>query len=259
MARLVAVAVHDAEVLVAGGHVVVVEVVMLRHCRVVHGGQVMLGGGKVVMGVGVVHHGRHVVVHQVLVLMLLLVLVLDHARHPARLLDVLRVLDEAVHPAVLLQSAQLGRRAVDGVGGRAHGAGRLGLAVVPVVGAFFRLGTRSAAAGSTFSGPAGPVASAAAGRVGLDVFGEVIGAHEALVAHGAGEPLLARVGAEVALELVGSREALAAKEPIANERPLPGVPAEVGLEVTRLAVHFPAARDVAAVDVALPKVGAGRA
>ena len=45
--------------------------------------------------------------------------------------------------------------------------------------------------------------------VRLDVLREVVGAHEALVADGAGEALLARVRAQVPLQLVGPREPLA--------------------------------------------------
>ena len=65
--------------------------------------------------------------------------------------------------------------------------------------------------------------------VRLGVLGEVVGAHEALVAHRAGEALLAGVRAQVALQLVGAREAFAAEEPIADERPLARVPTKMGL------------------------------
>ena len=60
------------------------------------------------------------------------------------------------------------------------------------------------------------------------------------------------------LELVGAREALAAKQPIADERPLARVPAQMGLQVRRLAVDFAATGDVAAVDVALAQMSASR-
>jgi len=63
----------------------------------------------------------------------------------------------------------------------------------------------------------------------LDVFGQVVGAHEAFVAHGASETLLTRVRAQVALQLVGAREAFAAEQPIADERPLARVPTKMGL------------------------------
>ena len=87
----------------------------------------------------------------------------------------------------------------------------------------FRLGA-GAATGSAF-------ASAAAARcaVRLDVLGQVVGAHEALVADGAGEALLARVRPQVALQFVGAREAFAAEQPIADERPLARVPTQMGL------------------------------
>lgn len=100
---------------------------------------------------------------------------------------------------------------------------------------------------------------ATARRVRLGVLGQVVGAHEALVARGAREPLLARVSPQVALQLVGAREALAAEEPVTDEGPLAGVPTQVSLEVRGLVVHLPAPRDVAAVDVALPQVLPGGA
>ena len=86
------------------------------------------------------------------------------------------------------------------------------------------------------------------------MLGQVVGAHEALVASGAREPLLARVSPQVALQLVRAREAFAAEEPVADEWPLSGVPAEVSLEMRGLVVDLPAAGDVATVDVALPEV-----
>jgi len=95
--------------------------------------------------------------------------------------------------------------------------------------------------------------------VGFHVFAEVIGTHESLVADRAGEPLLARVGPQVALEFVGAGEPLAAEKPIADERALARVPAQMGLQVGRLAVDFAAAGDVATVDVALAQMSASRA
>ena len=83
--------------------------------------------------------------------------------------------------------------------------------------------------------------------MGLDVFGEVVGAHELFVALGAVEPLLAGVGAAVPLQLVGSGEPLAAEEPVASERPLTAVPAKVGAQVACFAVDFVTAGDVAYV------------
>lgn len=79
------------------------------------------------------------------------------------------------------------------------------------------------------------------------VLAEVIGAHESFVANGALKSFLSGVRAQMALELVRTREALPAEEPIADKRPLPGVPAQVSLQVRGLAVNFATARDVAAV------------
>ena len=79
------------------------------------------------------------------------------------------------------------------------------------------------------------------------MFGQMIGSHEALVADGAGEAFLTRVSAEVTLKLVGTGETLAAEEPLAAERSLAGVPAQMGLEVGRLPVDFTASRYVAQV------------
>lgn len=94
--------------------------------------------------------------------------------------------------------------------------------------------------------------------VRFHVFGQVIRPHEPLVADGTGESLLARVRPEVALQLVGPGEPLAAKEPVADERPLAGVPPQMGLQMRRLPVHLPASRYVAAVDVLLPQVNTRR-
>ena len=94
----------------------------------------------------------------------------------------------------------------------------------------------------------------AVGAVGLDVLGQVIRAHESLVADGAREPLLARVRPQMSLELVGAGEPLAAEEPVADEGPLTRVPPQMRLQVGGLAVHLATAGDVAAVDVPLPEV-----
>lgn len=55
-------------------------------------------------------------------------------------------------------------------------------------------------------------------HVAPGVFGEVVAAHEASVAHGADELLLAGVGAPVTRELVRAREPLVAPIPAAAER-----------------------------------------
>ena len=99
-------------------------------------------------------------------------------------------------------------------------AGRFRLTVIGV----FGLGAR-AATGSSLAG-----AAAARGAVRLDVLRQVVGAHEALAALGAGEPLLAGVRPQVALQFVAPREALAAEQPLAAERPLARVPPQVRLE-----------------------------
>ena len=80
-----------------------------------------------------------------------------------------------------------------------------------------------------------------------DVLAQVVGAHEPFAANRALEPLLPGVRAQMPLELVGAREAFPAEEPVADERPLPGVPAQVGLQVGGLAVDFATAGDVTVV------------
>ncbi len=89
------------------------------------------------------------------------------------------------------------------------------------------------------------------GAVRLNVLGEVVGAHEALVADGAGKALLTRVGPQVPLQFVGPGETLAAEQPVADKGPLARVPTKVSFQVRRLAVDLAAARDVARVNVAL--------
>ncbi len=69
----------------------------------------------------------------------------------------------------------------------------------------------------------------------------MVAAHETLGAIGAPEPLVTRVGAQVALELVAAREPFAAKQPATDERLFASVPAQVGLQMGRLAVLLAAA------------------
>lgn len=90
--------------------------------------------------------------------------------------------------------------------------------------------------------------------MGFHVFGQVVAPHEPLAALLAPEPLLPGVRAEVPLQLVRAREALAAEEPIADEGPFPGVPAQVRLQVGSLLVHFAALRDVADVQSLLAEL-----
>lgn len=56
------------------------------------------------------------------------------------------------------------------------------------------------------------------------MLGQVVAAHEAFVAHGAREPLLAGVRAQVALKFVAAREPLPAKKPVTHEWSLSSVP-----------------------------------
>lgn len=90
--------------------------------------------------------------------------------------------------------------------------------------------------------------------VSFDVFGEVVAPHESLAALLATEALLSGVGAKVPLKLVGAGEALTAEEPVTDEGPLSGVPAQMCLQVRRLLVHFAALRDVADVQSLFPKL-----
>lgn len=53
-----------------------------------------------------------------------------------------------------------------------------------------------------------------------------------------------RVCPAVPLKLVAPREAFSAEDPVADEGPLSGVPAQVSSQVRRLAVDFPAALHV---------------
>lgn len=55
------------------------------------------------------------------------------------------------------------------------------------------------------------------------------------------------VRSPVSLQLVAPGEPLAAEDPVTDERPLAGVPAQMGPQVGRLAVHLPAALHVADV------------
>jgi len=67
--------------------------------------------------------------------------------------------------------------------------------------------------------------------VRLDVLAEVVGAHESFRADAADESFFSGVRPDVPLQFVGSGEALAAEQPVAEERSLAGVPAQVRLEV----------------------------
>lgn len=62
----------------------------------------------------------------------------------------------------------------------------------------------------------------------------------------------------VSLQLVAPGEPLAAEDPVADEGPLAGVPAQVGPQVGRLAVHLAAAFHVTDVLLLLRRVPTGR-
>ena len=75
----------------------------------------------------------------------------------------------------------------------------------------------------------------------------MIGPGESSVAQFTVEGLVARVFALVTRELVTAREPPAAVLPLADVGLLPGVSAEVGLQVAGLGVRLPAARMLAGV------------
>ena len=97
----------------------------------------------------------------------------------------------------------------------------------------------------------------AIGTVRFDVFAEVVAPHEALVTHGASEPLLTCVGAQMPLKLVRSCEPLATEQPVTDEGTFACVPPEMSLQVRGFVVDLAATRDVTAVNVSLAEVGAG--
>lgn len=101
------------------------------------------------------------------------------------------------------------------------------------------------------AGPRAPAAPLQHSRVEVGVaarvLGQVVAAHEALLADGAAELLLARVRAVVPRQLVGARELLVAVLPAAGEGPLTCVSSQVRLEVRGFPVNFLAARVVALV------------
>jgi hypothetical protein len=85
--------------------------------------------------------------------------------------------------------------------------------------------------------------------VRLDVLGEMVRPHEPLRTDRTRKPLLPGVRPHVPLQLVGPGEPLPAEEPAAQERPLPGVPPQMRLQMRRLTVHFVAPGVVADVDL----------
>lgn len=132
----------------------------------------------------------------------------------------------------------LRRRMAGGRSGRAGGAdgGAAGVGAAVVA---ERAGSRA---------PAAPLQHAGV-EVGMapGMLGQVVAAHEALVADGTAELLLAGVRAVVSRQLVRARELLAAVLPAAGEGPLTCVSSQVRLEVRRFPVNFLATRVVALV------------
>lgn len=84
--------------------------------------------------------------------------------------------------------------------------------------------------------------------VTLHVLGQMIAAHEFLLADAALELLFAGMGALVPRELIGAGEALVAVVPLADKGALPGVDSLVGLKVTALEVVLAALGEAALVD-----------
>lgn len=91
------------------------------------------------------------------------------------------------------------------------------------------------------------------------VFGQVVAAHEAPVAHGAHELLLSRVRPPVARQLVRASELLVTAVPAAAEGLLTCVCSEVSLEVGALEVGLPTAGEGAHVVPAAGEVHLGGA
>lgn len=91
----------------------------------------------------------------------------------------------------------------------------------------------------------------------FDVLAQMVTPHKSLVTYRASKPFLAGVGAEVSLELIGPSEPFATEKPVADKRPLAGVPSQMRFEVRCLSIHFTAARNVAAVESLSPQAGPG--
>lgn len=84
--------------------------------------------------------------------------------------------------------------------------------------------------------------------VTLDVFGQMIRAHESSLTDGTDKLLLSGVGSFVAGQLVGAGEPTATVWPLANEGPFAGVNALMSLQVTGFEVVFATVRVFALVD-----------
>lgn len=92
----------------------------------------------------------------------------------------------------------------------------------------------------------------------LLVFFQQIRSFKLLTALSAGKSLLACVGLKMSLQVVGTSELLVAHEPGADERPLPVVPSQMGLEVGGFTIDFVTPGDVAVVNVFLEKMSSCR-
>ena len=105
-----------------------------------------------------------------------------------------------------------------------------------------------------------PTAAAwlARSEVDLDVLREVVGAGKLLAADGAAKRLHPGVLALVSGELVRTRESPLTARPVAGKGSLPGVPAEVGLEMGALGVGLLAAGVGAVVDLGAVHLGRHR-
>lgn len=128
--------------------------------------------------------------------------------------------------------------------------------VYPIQNEFRGLGPRGLQVTSVGVAVASLFASST-GRVRFDVLAQVVTPHKALVTHRASKPFLAGVGAQVSLELIGPSEPFATEKPVADKRPLAGVPSQMRLEVRCLSVHFTAAGNVAAMESLSPQAGPG--
>lgn len=93
----------------------------------------------------------------------------------------------------------------------------------------------------------GPCRSPLGGSVPPGMFGQVVAAHEAPVAHSAHKLLLTSVRAAVARQLVGAGELLIAALPKTAERLLTCMCAQVSLQVRAFEVGLFAAREAAYV------------
>lgn len=128
--------------------------------------------------------------------------------------------------------------------------------IYPLQNKFWRLGPRGlqvTGVGVTVA----PLFASSTGCVRFDVLAQMVTPHKALVAHRASKPFLAGVGAQVSLELVGPSEPFATEKPVADKRPLAGVPSQMRFEVRCLSVNFTAAGNVAAVESLSPQARPG--